>query len=57
MSKIADDPRKVKRKTAAVSELVGALSDIAPVLELFKQPVRAGLQPAVCLQADTCSEA
>jgi hypothetical protein len=38
MSKIADDPRKVKRKTAAVSELVGALSDIAPVPELFKHP-------------------
>jgi hypothetical protein len=36
MSKIADDPRKVKGKPTAVGGLVGALSDIAPVLELFK---------------------
>jgi hypothetical protein len=36
ISKIADDGRKVKGKPATVSGLAGALSDVTPVLELFK---------------------
>lgn len=48
ISKIADDERKVKRKSPTVSGLAGALSGVKLVLELFKRRYEQdGNQPPV----------